>query len=209
MNAQRGRVPQGGARVQGPRLLLVDNYDSFTHNLAHGLAKAGARVEVVRNDAVDLQQVRATAPDGVVLSPGPGHPANARDFGVGADLVRHGGELPIFGVCLGLQGMAHHTGGRVVRAPRPVHGMATRVTLEPYPLFAGLPRTIEAGRYHSLVAHERSLPDEWQVIARGDALVMGIAHRTRPMAGVQFHPESILTPHGQRLLRNVVRWTRG
>ena len=144
----------------------------------------------------------------MVLSPGPGHPGNPRDFGVCADLVRNGGDLPLFGVCLGLQGMAHHTGGKVVRAPHPVHGQSTRIELAPHPLFKGLPRSIEAGRYHSLVAEEKSLPKDWQVIGRGGGLVMAIAHRTRPMLGVQFHPESILTPHGQRLLRNVVRWCK-
>jgi len=196
-----------------PRIVLVDNYDSFTYNLAHGLAAAGARVEVLRNDAVDLDGVLARGADGVVLSPGPGHPAVARDVGVCADLVRSGGTLPTFGVCLGLQAMAQHTGGNVVRAPRAVHGEASRVRLHPHPLFAGLPSTMEAGRYHSLVAERATLPADWDVIAEGDAgadgepgLVMAIAHRTRPMLGVQFHPESILTPHGPRLLRNAVRW---
>lgn len=189
-----------------PRLLLVDNYDSFTHNLAHGLAVAGARVDVVRNDALGLDAILAGGHDGAVLSPGPGHPAGERDFGVCADLVRSGGTLPLFGVCLGLQGMAHHTGGTVVRAPQPVHGEASRVQLTDHPLFAGLPRTLRAGRYHSLVADRATLPPEWAVIAEGDGLVMAIAHQRRPMAGVQFHPESILTPHGPRLLRNVVRW---
>ena len=190
------------------RLLVVDNYDSFTHNLAHGLAAAGAKVDVIRNDAEGLDSILARGLDGVVLSPGPGHPANARDFGACADLVKRAGTLPLFGVCLGLQGMAHHTGGRVVRAPEPVHGQATRVGLSPHPLFEGLPRTIAAGRYHSLVADEASLSADWQVIGRGDGLVMALAHRSRPMAGVQFHPESILTPHGPRLLRNVVKWCK-
>jgi len=190
------------------RLLVVDNYDSFTHNLAHGLAAAGAKVDVVRNDAASLDGILAMGLDGVVLSPGPGHPAVARDFGVCADLVRGGGSLPLFGVCLGLQGMAHHTGGRVVRAPAAVHGQSTRVDLEPHAIFAGLPRHIAAGRYHSLVAEESSLPREWSVIGRGDGLVMAMAHRRRPMAGVQFHPESILTPLGPRLLRSVVAWCR-
>ena len=190
------------------RLLVVDNYDSFTHNLAHGLAAAGARVDVVRNDAVALEDVEALGLDGVVLSPGPGHPATPRDFGVCADLVKDGGDLPLFGVCLGLQGMAHHTGGRVVRAPEPVHGRSTTVELAGHPLFKGMPRRIAAGRYHSLVAEESSLSDDWEVIGRGDGLVMAMAHRDRPMAGVQFHPESILTPHGPRLLRNVVGWCR-
>lgn len=199
------------AQRSRPRLVLIDNYDSFTHNLAHGLSAAGADVEVVRNDAVALRALLAKRPDGFVLSPGPGHPANERDFGVCAPLVRRvaaQGGPPVFGVCLGLQGMAHHTGGKVVRAPRPVHGKSTLVSLGRHALFAGLPRRIEAGRYHSLVADERTLPKDWQVIARGDGLVMAIAHRTRPLAGVQFHPESILTPQGQRLLRNVVRWCR-
>ena len=190
------------------RLLLVDNYDSFTHNLAHGLAAAGARVDVVRNDAVTFDDVLARGVDGVVLSPGPGHPAIARDFGVCADLVRRGGSMPLFGVCLGLQGMAQHTGGRVVRAPDAVHGRATQVDLAPHAIFAGLPPRIQAGRYHSLVAEENSLGPDWRVIARGDGLVMALAHARCPMAGVQFHPESILTPHGPRLLRNVVRWCR-
>jgi anthranilate synthase/aminodeoxychorismate synthase-like glutamine amidotransferase len=189
-----------------PRILVVDNYDSFTHNLVHGLATAGAIVDVARNDALRLDDVLTRRLDGVVLSPGPGHPENERDFGVCADLVRHGGALPLFGVCLGLQGMAHHTGGRVVRAPRPVHGRSTQVDLALHQIFAGLPRRIQAGRYHSLVAEESSLPSDWIVIGRGDGLVMAMAHRTRPMAGVQFHPESILTPHGPRLLRNVVAW---
>jgi anthranilate synthase component 2 len=104
--------------------------------------------------------------------------------------------------------MAHHTGGRVIRAPAPVHGQSTRVELAPHAIFEGLPRRIAAGRYHSLVAEEASLPPEWRVIARGDGLVMAMAHSRRPMAGVQFHPESILTPHGPRLLRNVVRWCK-
>jgi anthranilate synthase/aminodeoxychorismate synthase-like glutamine amidotransferase len=195
--------------VTRPHLLLVDNYDSFTHNLAHGLAKAGASVDVVRNDAMDLATIQRGGFDGVVLSPGPGHPAVARDFGVCADLVKRAGSLPLFGVCLGLQGMAHHTGGRVVRAPEAVHGQASRVALAPHPLFAGLPKSIAAGRYHSLVAEESSLPAAWDIIARGDGLVMALAHRTRPMAGVQFHPESILTPHGPRLLRNVLEWCKG
>ena len=190
------------------RVLVVDNYDSFTHNLAHGLASAGAAVEVVRNDAIDLEGILAKGIDGVVLSPGPGHPAVARDFGVCADLVRDGGSLPLFGVCLGLQGMAHYTGGRVVRAPEPVHGQATRIDLGPHALFDGLPRRVAAGRYHSLVVDEASLLPDWEVIGRGDGLVMALAHRRRPMAGVQFHPESILTPHGPRLLRNVATWCR-
>lgn len=190
------------------RILVVDNYDSFTYNLVHGLAAAGAASVVKRNDAVSRADIRRAPPDGIVLSPGPGHPGVERDFGVCTDLIREPAEMPMLGVCLGMQGMAHHTGGRVVRAPRPVHGEASEVRLERRLLFSGLPETVQAGRYHSLVVEEESLPDEWRVTARGDGLVMGIAHRSRPWFGVQFHPESILTPQGPKILRNFVEMCR-
>lgn len=186
------------------RILVVDNYDSFTHNLAHAASAAGAQVEVRRNDAVTVEDIESMGVDGVILSPGPGHPGTVRDFGVCAGLIRKPSSLPLLGVCLGMQGMAHHTGGSVVRAPHPVHGESSAVSLEPHALFSGIPTTIDAGRYHSLVVDEARLPREWQVIGRGDGLVMAMAHRTRPWAGVQFHPESILTPHGPRILANFV-----
>lgn len=185
-----------------PRILVIDNYDSFTHNLVHAASTAGASVEVARNDAVTLGGINASGFDGIILSPGPGHPEVPRDFGVCADLVRAGTSVPILGVCLGMQGLAHHTGGKVIAAPRPVHGEATQVTLDAHPLFAGLPPTIAAGRYHSLVVDADALPPDWKVIARGEGIVMAMAHRRLPWAGVQFHPESILTPHGPRILQN-------
>jgi anthranilate synthase/aminodeoxychorismate synthase-like glutamine amidotransferase len=189
------------------RLLLVDNYDSFTYNLAHALATAGARVEVRRNDAVDLQA--ALSHDGIVLSPGPGHPAVARDVGACDQILRAAPDLPLLGVCLGMQAMGHVAGARVVRAPHPVHGQASAVDLEPDPLWEGLPPRILAGRYHSLAVEEAGLPKEWAPIARGDGLLMAMRHRRRPWWGVQFHPESILTPQGPRILANFVAQVRG
>jgi len=190
------------------RVAVVDNYDSFTHNLAHAVAVAGAGVEVVRNDAVDLAGLLALRPDAIVLSPGPGTPAEARDVGVCGPLLRSGARVPILGVCLGMQAMAHFTGGRVVRAPRPVHGEASEVDLVAHRLFEGLPPRIPAGRYHSLCVDEPSLPAEWQVVARGD-VPMAMAHRALPWVGVQFHPESILTPHGPRLVANFLALAAG
>jgi anthranilate synthase/aminodeoxychorismate synthase-like glutamine amidotransferase len=191
--------------VSRMRILVVDNYDSFTFNLVHAVAAQGAEVDTVRNDAIDLAGVQRMAPDGIVLSPGPGNPAEPRDFGVCADLVRERVDVPMLGVCLGMQGMAHHTGGVVVRAPRPVHGEASPVLLQADSIFAGLPGTIHAGRYHSLVVDAASLPPEWAPTARSpDGLLMAMAHRDLPWFGVQFHPESILTPQGPRLIRNFV-----
>jgi anthranilate synthase/aminodeoxychorismate synthase-like glutamine amidotransferase len=191
------------------RILVIDNYDSFTYNLVHAVAKEGAEVIVRRNDEVDEAGVRALAPDGILLSPGPGSPDNRRDFGVCGDLIRHRSPVPMLGVCLGMQGMAHHTGGRVVRAPRPVHGEASPVELSPTPLFEGLPRSIEAGRYHSLVVDPTCLGSEWEPTARSrDGLLMAMRHKQLPWSGVQFHPESILTPDGPRILRNFLEACR-
>jgi anthranilate synthase/aminodeoxychorismate synthase-like glutamine amidotransferase len=188
------------------RLLLVDNYDSFTYNLAHALSTAGARVEVARNDAVSVAD--ALAYDGLVLSPGPGHPAVARDVGVCDALLRAAPSLPILGVCLGMQAMGHVAGAPVVRAAQPVHGEASLVDLLPDPLWAGLPPRILAGRYHSLAVQESGLPADWAPLARGDGLLMAMRHRWRPWWGVQFHPESILTPQGPRILANFVAQVR-
>ncbi len=187
-----------------PKILVIDNYDSFTYNLVHALAEQGADVDVVRNDAVDRAGIAAMAPDGIVLSPGPGHPGVERDFGVCAELLRNPLDVPMMGVCLGMQGMALHTGGQVVRAPELVHGEASPTDLSSHGLFEGLPDTVAVGRYHSLAVDPSTLPPEWQVIARTQELVMGIAHATRPWVGVQLHPESILTPDGPRMVRNFV-----
>lgn len=185
-------------------VLLVDNYDSFTHNLAQYLGVLGAEVHVHRNDAIDLDGVRALAPRCIVLSPGPGHPKNARDFGVCAPIVDLlSATTPILGVCLGHQGIAHRFGGEVVRAPAVMHGKTSAVRHDGTSVFAGLPEQIEVMRYHSLTVATETLPSEFAITARtvDDGVVMGLRHRERPLHGVQFHPESIGTPDGMQMLR--------
>ncbi|MCG0238336.1 MAG: aminodeoxychorismate/anthranilate synthase component II [Firmicutes bacterium] len=182
-------------------ILVVDNYDSFTYNLVQYLGDLGARVAVVRNDAVTAAEVAAMAPEAIVLSPGPGTPDRA---GITLELVRRlGPRVPILGVCLGHQAIAVAYGGRVVPAPSPVHGKTSPVCHRGDPLFAGLPSPFAAGRYHSLMVERESLPPELEVIAETpDGVVMGIRHRRHPVVGVQFHPESILTEGGRRILAN-------
>lgn len=190
-------------------LAVIDNYDSFSHNLAHAFATAGARVTVRRNDAVDPDGVAALEPDGLVLSPGPGHPAQARDFGVCAGLLQDPLDVPVLGVCLGMQGMAHHTGGGVVPAPEPVHGEATRFRPGDHAIFDGLADELSVGRYHSLVVDPETLPDPWTPLGSGDdGVLMAMAHRRLPWVGVQFHPESILTPDGPRMAANFLEMCR-
>ena len=186
------------------RVLLIDNYDSFTHNLYQLLGELGAEVDVVRNDAVDVAGAEALHPTHVVLSPGPGHPARERDFGVcGALIDAMGPRLPLLGVCLGHQGIAHRLGGRVSRASRIMHGKVDHVTHDGTGLFAGLQPRLEVMRYHSLAVEPDSLPETLRVTARSDdGTVMALAHRAWSMFGVQFHPESIGTPLGSVLLGN-------
>lgn len=183
-------------------ILLVDNYDSFTHNLARSCAELGRAVTVRRNDAVTLAEARALRPAAVILSPGPCTPAEA---GVCEEFVRtvaDGWDAPLLGVCLGHQALASALGGRVVRG-EPAHGVAADVIHGGTGLFAGLPNPMSCGRYHSLVAERSSLPDCLEVTAAlADGTVMAVEHRARPLWGVQFHPESILTPDGNRLLAN-------
>ena len=183
------------------RLLLVDNYDSFTYNLYQYCCELGASVEVRRNDAVSVGDVRTLAPDGLLLSPGPGTP---REAGVCNELIRAlAGELPMLGVCLGLQCIAHAFGGEIVRAPELRHGKTSPIEHDGKGIFRGLPSPFEAVRYHSLVAASGSLPECLEVSARtADGLIMGLRHRELPIEGVQFHPESILTECGKDLLRN-------
>jgi para-aminobenzoate synthetase component 2 len=182
-------------------VLLIDNYDSFTWNLAHRLGELGADVRVVRNDAVTLAEIDAMAPERLVVSPGPGRPESA---GVSIDAIRHfSGKVPVLGVCLGHQAMSIAFGGRVERAPVPMHGKVSMVSHEGTHLFAGVASVIEAGRYHSLVIPPDALPEGFVRSAWvADGTVMGIRHRERPVFGVQFHPESVLTPVGHRLLHN-------
>jgi anthranilate synthase/aminodeoxychorismate synthase-like glutamine amidotransferase len=185
-------------------LLIIDNYDSFVFNLARYLACLGHETLVLRNDALQPADVRALRPEALVLSPGPCGPEQA---GCSLELVRtYYQSLPILGVCLGHQTIARALGGRVVRAPQPMHGRSSRVYHQGKGIFAGLPNPLTAGRYHSLVVEEASLPDCLEATAHTEeGVVMALAHRSLPVVGVQFHPESILTPEGPRLLAAFLR----
>ena len=185
-------------------VVLVDNYDSFTRNLADALAQLGADVAVVRNDAVSVARLLRARPRGIVLSPGPHAPAQA---GICLELVRRApASLPILGVCLGHQAIGEAFGGRVVRAKRPVHGRALAVRHAGVGLLAGCARPFLAARYHSLVVAAASLPAVLEATAwSDDGELMALRHRTRPVEGVQFHPESFLTPAGPRILANFLR----
>ena len=193
-------------------ILVVDNYDSFTFNLVQALQAAGADVRVIRNDAIDREGVEALAADreaglrGIVISPGPGDPDDA---GVSVDTIRVAAErrIPLLGVCLGMQSMAAAWGGTIVRAPTLVHGEASEVTHDGSGLLQGMPPAFLAARYHSLAVDPATLPAELRVTAMSEAdrVIMGIRHVALPMEGVQFHPESVLTPEGPHLLANFLR----
>lgn len=181
-------------------ILLIDNYDSFTYNLYQSLATAGAQVDVLRNDSISVEAALAAAPAGVVISPGPGNPDSA---GICLDLVRAlPAETPLLGVCLGHQVLVQALGGTIDRAPVPVHGKSAMVHHDgTCPLFTGLPNPFPAGRYHSLYARREELPSSLRLTAWvEDGTVMAVRHRERPWVGLQFHPESILTPQGDRML---------
>jgi anthranilate synthase/aminodeoxychorismate synthase-like glutamine amidotransferase len=183
-------------------VLLIDNYDSFTWNLAHRLGELGARVEVVRNDAITVDEIARRSPERIVISPGPGRPETA---GVTVEAIRRfAGRLPILGVCLGHQALSVAFGGRVDRAPVPMHGKTSMVVHDGSHLFAGLSGPFEAGRYHSLVIPRDAMPPDFVVTAwvEDDGVIMGVRHTSQPIFGVQFHPESVLTTVGHRLLQN-------
>jgi anthranilate synthase component 2 len=183
------------------RVLLVDNYDSFTYNLVQEMGELGAEPVVHRNDAIDIPGIRELGVDAIVISPGPGRP---EDGGISLEVVRQlAGEVPILGVCLGHQCIGQAYGGRVVPAPELMHGKTSPVFHVGTGVFEGLPNPVEATRYHSLVVERSSLPQELEVTAETtDGVVMGLRHRDLQVEGVQFHPESILTPEGPRLLEN-------
>ncbi len=185
-----------------PRVLVIDNYDSFVYNLVQYLGELGAEPEVRRHDAVDLDGLRALEPDAVLISPGPGRPESA---GVSNEAIRHFGErgVPVLGVCLGHQCIGQIYGGDVVRAPHVMHGKTSEIRHAGDGLFTGLPNPFTATRYHSLVVERGSVPESLEVTAESDdGLVMGLRHREHPIVGVQFHPESILTEGGHALLAN-------
>jgi anthranilate synthase component 2 len=190
--------------MAGPRVLVVDNYDSFTYNLVQELAELGAEPTVVRNDAWTVDQVREFGPEGIVISPGPGTPEKPSDVGISNDLIRElGPTTPLLGVCLGHQCIGYVFGGRIMRAPELVHGKTSQIYHRGEGILDGLPIPFEATRYHSLVVERSSLPHELKVTAEtGDELVMAVRHRTMPIEGVQFHPESVLTLEGMQILRN-------
>jgi anthranilate synthase component 2 len=180
---------------------LIDNYDSFTWNLVHYLGELGARVGVHRNDALDVAELRAKQPDAVVLSPGPCTPNEA---GICLDVIREmGADTPIFGVCLGQQAIGQAYGGDVVRAPSPVHGKLSLVHHNGQGVMRGINGPFQATRYHSLVVKRETMPDTLSVTAEtDDGLVMSLSHRSHPVHGVQFHPESIASEHGHVILKN-------
>ena len=186
------------------RVTLIDNYDSFTFNVLHAIGKLGAEVTVVRNDKTSVDEVLASKPDAIVISPGPCTPKEA---GISCELIeRAGADVPIFGICLGMQAMGDVFGGDVVRAPTPVHGKVHTIRHGGTSVFRGINEPIRATRYHSLVVDRATLPAELEVTAETeDGLIMGLQHRTRPIHGVQFHPESIASEHGSAIFANFLK----
>lgn len=187
-----------------PRVLLIDNYDSFTYNLVQAFLVLGADVAVHRNDVISVDDALAHNPTHLVISPGPGTP---RDAGISMRMIEaFAGRIPIFGVCLGHQSLVEVFGGKVVRAARLMHGKVSPVRHDGKGLFVGLPQDFQAGRYHSLIAEPSSIPGVLEVTAHtAEGEIMGVRHRTLPIEGVQFHPESVLTPDGPILMGNFLK----
>lgn len=183
--------------------LLIDNYDSFTYNLLHYMGELGADVSVKRNDAITPDEAIAMKPEGIVISPGPCEPPQA---GICLDLlaaVPH--DMPVFGVCLGHQSIGQHFGGKIIRAPKPMHGKVDTITHNGTGVFSGIPSPINATRYHSLTIDPDCFPAELEITAQSsDGVIQGLAHKTRPIYGVQFHPESIASEHGHHILKNFI-----
>lgn len=185
--------------------LLIDNYDSFTYNLWHYLSELGAEVEVKRNDALSVEQALAMRPQGIILSPGPGVPAES---GITVPIVKAAAGLPMLGVCLGHQAIGEAFGGKIVRAPVPMHGKLSPIGHDGTGVFKGLDDPFTATRYHSLVVERKSCPAELVINAETeDGLIMGLRHKTLPIHGVQFHPESIASEHGHDILQNFLDLT--
>lgn len=191
-------------KSENARVLLIDNYDSFTYNLVQAFAAQGAEVSVFRNDAIDTDEARALEPTHLVISPGPGRPEEA---GVSLAMIAlFADRIPMLGVCLGHQCLVSHFGGEIVRADRLMHGKTSMVRHDNKTVFAGLSQPFEAGRYHSLCAEQESLPDVLELSAQTEeGEIMGVRHRELPLEGVQFHPESVLTLEGDRLMNNFMQ----
>ncbi|PYT01551.1 MAG: anthranilate/aminodeoxychorismate synthase component II [Acidobacteria bacterium] len=186
-------------------LLVIDNYDSFTYNLVQYLGELGAEMKIVRNDEVTADEIENDLrPEKILISPGPGTP---NDAGISLEVIeRFSDRIPILGVCLGHQAIGQHFGGKVVRAPEPVHGKPVEIRHDGKTIFEGINENFTAGRYHSLVVERESIPDCLEISAESpDGLVMAMRHRSLPIEGVQFHPESILTEHGKVILKNFLR----
>lgn len=192
--------------MPSPQYLLIDNYDSFTYNLWHFLGELGANVVVHRNDKIAVDEVMGMRPAGIILSPGPCDPDRA---GICLPLIKAAaGKIPVFGVCLGLQSIGQSFGGKVVRGPKPMHGKVSGITHTGHAMFAGIPQRFQATRYHSLVVDKATLPADLVVTAESDdGLIMGLAHKTHAITSVQFHPESIASDFGHRILANFLRST--
>jgi anthranilate synthase/aminodeoxychorismate synthase-like glutamine amidotransferase len=181
-------------------ILLLDNYDSFTYNLAQFLGQLGSKLEVHRNDQITLEQIDAKKPERIVISPGPGKP---EDAGICIDVIKQfAGQIPILGVCLGHQAIGQAFGGKVIRAPEIMHGKTSRIHHDDKTIFKDLPQDFVATRYHSLIVEEKSFPADLEITAKTGDIIMGLRHRTMCVEGVQFHPESVLTEVGMQLLKN-------
>ena len=185
-------------------LLLLDNYDSFTYNIYQLFSDIGAQVEVIRSDKISIDEIRTNGYRGVIISPGPGIP---QDAGISEEVIRQlGGEIPILGICLGHQAIGEVFGGRVVRAGEIVHGKASPIRHCGTGLYQGIPEHTQAARYHSLIIERESLPDVLEVTSQLDnGTIMGVRHKTFPIEGIQFHPESILTPDGRAMMKNYLK----
>ena len=185
-------------------LLLLDNYDSFTYNIDQLFSDIGAQVEVVRSDKISIDEIRANGYRGIIISPGPGIP---QDAGISEEVIRQlGGEIPILGICLGHQAIGEVFGGRIVRAGEIVHGKASPICHCGTGLYQGIPEHTQVARYHSLIIERESLPDVLEVTSQLDnGTIMGVRHKTLPIEGIQFHPESILTPDGRAMMRNYLK----
>jgi len=184
-------------------MLMIDNYDSFTYNLVQYLSELGQKLTVYRNDKIDIEQIKRLRPSHIVISPGPGRPEEA---GISEDVIREFGQkIPILGVCLGHQAIGEVFGGKVIRADKLMHGKTSQIYHNSSPIFKGLSNPFEATRYHSLIVEKKSLPGVFQITAwTKDNEIMAIAHKKFPIWGVQFHPESILTKEGKKLLKNFI-----
>jgi len=189
------------------RVLIFDNYDSFVFNLAQYVGKLGAEPLVKRNDEITVDQAKKISPDRIIISPGPGHPADSRSFGICSEIISTlGREVPVLGVCLGNQGIGHAFGAKVGRASRVMHGKTSRIVHDGRGVLKGVGSPLQATRYHSLVIRKEGLPDSLRVtaLALDDAEIMGVRHKDYPIEGLQFHPESIMTPEGMKIVRNFV-----